>query len=280
MDAYLDPLVVDTRQFAISTPIVGSSYYLQTSPESAMKRMLAEGAPSIYSIGPVFRSGERGRLHNVEFTMLEWYDVGADMDAGVALLGALTCEILGVDDFDRKTYREVFLEQLRFDPIAAPIDVLRQACGADEDSIPTSIADDRDGLLDLIMARRIQPALGCGRPLILTDYPISQAALAKTSPDDPECAARFELFVRGVELANGYDELLDADELVRRYRINNGKRIERGASPLSLETRLLAAMRAGLPPSAGVALGVDRLLMLLRNADSIDEVIAYPIEDA
>ncbi len=278
VDAYLDPIRVDSAQFAIARSELPASFCLQTSPESAMKRMLAAGAPSIYSIGPVFRGGERGELHNPEFTMLEWYDVGADMAAGVELLAALSRQILGHESHDVRPYRNVFVDAIGIDPIDAPIERLFK-CAAEVDAdLAVSIASDRDSLLDLLLSRIIQPNLGRQCPTIVTDYPLSQAALAKKSSDDRQCAARFELFVDGVELANGYDELLDPDELLRRYRHNNDRRTASNRSPLEVQTKLVAAMCDGLPPCTGVALGVDRLMMVRHGCRSIDEVIPLTIE--
>jgi lysyl-tRNA synthetase class 2 len=280
VDAYLDPLAIDSQQLAISLPDLPRQFYLQTSPESAMKRMLAAGAPSIYSIGPVFRGGERGDFHNTEFTMLEWYQLDADMDAGVQLLGDLAMKLLGHDNCDVRRYRDVFQETLQLDPIDAELtDIFHRATAIDP-MLASSLANDRDSLLDLLFSRSIQPGLGVDRPTIVTHYPLSQAALAKTAPDDPNCAARFELFVAGIELANGYDELRDPEVLVERYQHNQARRIATGRAPLQLDTTLVQAMRAGLPQCSGVAMGVDRMLMVRTRSSTIDEVIPLTIERA
>ncbi len=280
VDTYLDPITVPSCQFGISVEGMADEFFLQTSPESAMKRMLAAGAPSIYSIVPVFRAGERGDLHNTEFTMLEWYEVGASAAQGIETLGNLACETLGHDRYETASYREAFQQVAGFDPLEAPVKTLVDHASQIDASLAQSIGNDRDALLDVILSRTVQPKLGQSVPLILTDYPLSQAALAKTSTSDPRCAARFELFVDGIELANGYDELLDADELKSRYRKSNQQRRALGRPALNEETTLLAAMRSGLPQSAGVALGVDRLLMAMTGARTIGEVIPLPIEIA
>ena len=277
IDAYIDPIVVSSGQFEVSEELP-TDFFLQTSPEAAMKRMLAAGAPSIYSIGPVFRAGERGDLHNVEFTMLEWYQVGADLDAGVALLGRLAASALGGDGCDVCTYRQLFQDSLGIDPIEADLDVIAQQVAGIDSTWMHSIGEDRDSLLDVLLSQRIQPSLGLERPLIVKNYPLSQAALARGASDDAQCAARFELFVRGVEIANGYDELRDAEELQQRFARCNDKRARSGRRPLSTERALLQAMRDGLPPCTGVALGVDRLLMVLTGATSIASVMPFPIE--
>ncbi len=280
VDAYLDPLTVESRQLAISIPDLPRQFLLQTSPESAMKRMLAAGAPSIYSMGPVFRAGERGDLHNTEFTMLEWYQLGADMDAGVRLLGKLVIQLLGHDRYDVRRYREVLQETLQLDPIDTALGDIYRLATAIDPQLASSIASDRDSLLDLLFSRSVQPSLGLDRPLIVTHYPLSQAALAKTAADDPDCAARFELFVGGMELANGYDELRDPEVLVDRFERNQARRIAAGRTPLRLETTLVVAMRSGLPQCTGVAMGVDRMLMASTRSPSIDEVIPLTIERA
>jgi lysyl-tRNA synthetase class 2 len=266
VDAYLDPIVVEPETLRCGDHLPGK-LFLQTSPESAMKQMLAAGAPSVYSIGPVFRSGELGPWHRVEFTMLEWYEVSGNLESAIDLAGNLAAEILGSDGFDVRDYRGLFREQLGLDPIEAGLESLTSRVASIDGELAGSLARDRDGLLDVLLSQTLQPRLGHERPLVLKNYPFSQAALAKRSPDDPDCAARFELFAAGVELANGYDELLDADELVSRAETNNRHRVKRGLPPLAVQTRLVEAMRAGLPPCAGVALGVDRLQMI-RDGDA------------
>ncbi len=181
VDPYIDPIQVPSAQFQLGIELP-PRFFLQTSPEAAMKRMLAAGAPSIYSLGPVFRAGERGDLHNVEFTLMEWYDVGADLDAGVALLGDLVAEVLGADGYDVCNYRQVFGESLGFDPIDCDLNIIRSHVARIDSSLLTSIGDDRDMLLDALLSHLIQPALGKERPLILKNYPLSQAALCSRSP--------------------------------------------------------------------------------------------------
>lgn len=280
VDAYLDPITVETSQLKLSDRSLPERMFLQTSPESAMKRMLVEGAPSIYSLGPVFRSGEQGPLHNVEFCMLEWYQLGAGMAEGIELLGKLAASVLGSEGYDVRTYRQVFSDHLGVDPITAPVEALRDRVGALDSALAASLGNDRDGLLDVLLSQRLQDRMGSRRPLIVQNYPLSQAALARACEDDPACAARFELFAGGLELANGYDELLDADELVRRYQANNERRTAAGRAPLAVDTTLVDAMRAGLPPCTGVALGVDRLLMQRTGCRSIREVMPLPIDRA
>ncbi|TWU06245.1 EF-P lysine aminoacylase EpmA [Stieleria varia] len=280
VDPYIDPITVSSGQFGIGHPELAATYYLQTSPESAMKRMLAAGAPSIYSIGPVFRLGERGPRHNLEFTMLEWYEVGGDAASAIGLLGELASESLRTEATETVSYQQAFQRTIDLDPLGATLDEIRNAAETCDHSLVLSLADDRDGLLDLLMSEVVGPTLGWQRPLILTDYPITQAALAKPSADDPRCAARFELFSHGIELANGYDELLDPDVLLQRAEANNQMRCQSGRMSLQTNTTLVKAMRLGLPQCSGVALGVDRLLMIRVGASSIDQVLPFPIEVA
>lgn len=279
VDAYLDPLRIATRQFGIGE-LPSTDYFLQTSPESAMKRMLSAGAPSIYSLGPVFRAGENGPLHNIEFTMLEWYEVGGTAESAIGLLSELACAALGVETVDRTTYRELFQSVVGFDPIDEPLDALQRAVAEIDGSLAHALQDDRDALLDIILSERIAPGLGIEFPVVVTDYPLSQAALAKTSASDPQCAARFELFFRGVEIANGYDELLDADELSRRAAASNAKRRAGGREELAGALRLQQAMNHGMPQCSGVAVGFDRLLMLHVGEASIEKVVPFTIRYA
>ncbi|WP_149498747.1 EF-P lysine aminoacylase EpmA [Roseiconus lacunae] len=284
VDAYLDPISIPTDRLGVSDTRLSANYFLQTSPESAMKRLLAAGAPSIYSLGPVFRGGELGDHHNLEFTMLEWYEVNGDYESALQLTAEYVCEMLAVDQVGRVSYRDAFLNAVAIDPLeASDGEVIALAEQLLPDWSPTSAGRshaDRDDALDIILSQKVSATLGAKHPQLLIDYPLSQAALAKPSGNDPRCACRFELFVGGVELANGYDELLDADELQERYRINNEKRVAVGKSPLAIETSLIAAMRQGLPPCSGVALGFDRLMMVMTESPALSDVIPLPFWEA
>ena len=279
IDPYIDPVAVPAESLQLSS-LVADELFLQTSPEAAMKRLLAAGSPSIYSLGPVFRAGELGAQHNVEFTMLEWYDVGADVDAGIQLLGTLATEILNASHFDVRSYVDLFVQSVGFDPMEVPLATLCDCVEEIDPTLARSLAKDRDGLLDVILTELIQANLGVEYPLIVTDYPISQAALAKQSDRDERCAARFELFVSGVEIANGYDELRDPEVMLQRFERCNQKRIAEGRRSLSPEIPLVSAMRNGLPACAGVALGVDRLLMVRTGDDQISDVMPFRIDIA
>ena len=280
VDRYLHPVSV-TKSDVVPSAMEGERLWLQTSPEFSMKRIVAAGATAIYQITPAFRSTERGRMHNPEFTMLEWYRVGDSMNDAMKLLGALAETILNCGKTELLSYQAAFEKWAGLDPHTATLDELAKSAkgqGVEFDTGDKQL--DRDGLLNLILTHVIEPNLGVSSPTIVFDWPASQAALAIVRNDDPPVAERFELYVDGVELANGYHELLDAGELISRNKKNNLLRVSDGNVELPSTSRLLEAMRSGLPDCCGVALGVDRLVMLALGANSIDEVIAFPIEIA
>lgn len=280
IDEHLDPLAVvlfdDARQ-----RFQGQTLWLQTSPEFGMKRLLAAGATAIYQITRAYRGGEAGSLHNPEFTMLEWYRVGDDYAAGRKLLSNLAKHVLGGEVPEELSFRDAFLRYANVDPFQATANDLQKALGESRES---AAADERAYWLDRVLVERVEPHLGQQRPTILYDYPADQSALAKVRPADvagnPAVAERFELYFRGVELANGYHELLDPPVLIERNRRNNERRRDAGKYQLPTESRLLTAMQHGLPACAGCALGVDRLLMVATGAESIQEVLTFPIKRA
>ena len=261
----------------------GRDLYLQTSPEFAMKRLLAAGADAIYQVTKAFRNGELGRLHNPEFTIVEWYRVGDtyvdQMDFTEELVRAVAEDVGGpllpavATRFKRTSYRGAFQRHVGCDPLTLPTAELPAVAEQQGLTPPPSLAaDDRDGWLNLLLAARVEPELGRGAPEFLYDYPASQAALARIRLDDPPVAERFELYIDGIELCNGYQELTDAEEL--RLRVQNQLGVQQPTS------RLLDAMDAGLPDCSGVELGFDRLAMLAADATSLAEVIAFPFDRA
>lgn len=280
VDRHLDPLSVmlfDDPQ----RPQAGRTMWLQTSPEFAMKRLLAAGATAIYQVTHAFRAGERGRLHNPEFAIVEWYRVDDGYEQGMQLLSDLAEELLRLGPADRCTYRDAFLAHVGVDPHTAPGATLRSAAERRQLAVPAGWeTDDRDSWLELLLVECIEPHLGRERPLILCDYPASQAALARLRDDQPPVAERFELYLRGIELANGYHELVDPAVLRQRIATANRQRAAAGKFTLPEENRLLAAMSAGLPPCTGTALGFDRLVLLATGASQIAEVIPFPVERA
>jgi lysyl-tRNA synthetase class 2 len=247
-----------------------------------MKRLLAAGVGSIYQITRSFRRDESGPLHNPEFTIVEWYRVGDGLDEGMTLLGDLAETLFNRGSAERVSYREAFRRHVGLDPHTAETEALVAAVREKRIEAPKSLPPtDRDGWLDLLLVELVQPHLGRGRPTILHDYPAGQAALARLRTDgDATVAERFELYVDGIELANGYHELTDAGELARRNRENNRLRQSDGKEPLPVESRLLAAMRAGLPEATGAALGFDRVVMLAAGAKTLAEVMPFPFDRA
>ncbi|TWT94245.1 EF-P lysine aminoacylase EpmA [Neorhodopirellula pilleata] len=285
VDAFLDPISIPRSEIGLAVgggaeDFSSDRYFLQTSPESAMKRLLADGAPSVFAIVPVFRRAEIGVRHNVEFTMLEWYEVGGNAASAIELLGRLAQTVFETDRFETVSYLDAFVRVLDLDPVTCAVEQLGDRVAEIDAGLAESMAGDRDALLDVLISHHVEPTLGQTVPAILTRYPVTQAALARPCADDPRFAERFELFYRGMELANGYDELLDADELVRRFEINNATRRQNGRDPLPTQTTLVGAMRKGLPKCSGVAVGVDRLAMLQCGAAHIREVAPLTIDVA
>ncbi len=277
VDAHIDPVEVAGAALRLPADIAAPRYYLQSSPEFAMKRLLARGSGPIYSLGPVFRAGERSPRHNVEFTMLEWYDVDVGMDAVIDQTVRLVSQTLATAPPTVITYRELFQIHACFDPIDEPIRTLEDRVAQIDPHLAAGLCGKRDELLDVLMTEFIEPRV-TDQNLLIRNYPLTQAALARPSDDDPQTAERFELIIGGLEIANGYGELLDADELLRRNEESNRKRIVTGREPLPVDSQLIEAMRAGIPPCAGVALGLDRLLMLRQQTADIADVLPLPIE--
>ena len=283
VDPNLDPFV--TRWIPPgAAPPHGRDLYLQTSPEFGMKRLLAAGATAIYQVTRAFRNSELGRLHNPEFTLVEWYRAGDTYGDQMDVTEDLVRRVLGEagassrlaadrERFLRTSYQEAFERHAGFAPLTMSSEDLAEAALSRKLTPPPGLPrSDRDGWLNFLLLELVEPHLGQERPEFLYDYPASQAALARVRPGDPPAAERFELYVRGIELCNGYQELTDAEELRRRIR-------EQDAG-LPLGSRLLDAMEAGLPACSGVALGFDRLVMLAAGASSLSEVIAFPFDRA
>jgi lysyl-tRNA synthetase class 2 len=277
-DPHIPSFSLDLHHTGISSE--SSCRYLNTSPEFAMKRLLAAGSGSVYQVCKAFRQGEQGRLHNPEFTLLEWYRVGFDhhqlMDDVVALIARLSDGLRKFEPEERLTYQAVFQRYLGLDPFGDIQGII--ACARNQGIGPvTGLSDtDRDGWLDLLMGQCIHPRLGENRMTFVYDYPASQAALARISEDKPPVAERFELFIDGVELANGFHELQDVVEQRKRFQQELMRRKAAGLASVSLDEYFLESLEAGLPACSGVALGLDRLQLVLMGAKSLDEVIAFP----
>jgi lysyl-tRNA synthetase class 2 len=255
--------------------------FLQASPELAMKSLLAAGSGPIYQVTRSFRAGEFGPLHRPEFTIVEWYRPGDDMAAGMSLLDELVRAMLpGPPKCNHTTYRAAFERVLQIDPHAADCEQLANAAQTERVAVPESMQRaDKDEWLNLLLATRVEPQLGKHGPEILYHYPASQASLAATTVDERgiEVAERFELYWKGIELANGFHELTDAAVLQDRLTLVNEARVADGRSALPLPETLLAAMERGLPASCGVALGFDRLVMLAVGAEEIGDVLSDDI---
>ncbi len=275
--------VTDPNIDAIATvnPLVGDHpCYLQTSPEFAMKRLLAAGSGPIYQICKAFRRSERGARHNPEFTMLEWYRPGMALEVLMDEVAEVIQLALGDRPVRRLSYRQAFLNAAQLDPFTATVAQLRD-CAARQLELSFD-SDDRDTWLQLLMSTVVEPSLDAHEITLVDDFPATQAALAKTATDVQGrlVARRFEAFCGGMELANGYDELCDASELLRRMRRDHQQRRAAGQELPPIDRHLLAAMQAGLPECSGVAMGLDRLLMLSSRCSRIDEVLAFPLERA
>ncbi|MCH2183570.1 MAG: EF-P lysine aminoacylase EpmA [Mariniblastus sp.] len=255
--------------------------WLQTSPEFAMKRLIASGAEAIYQITRAFRAGETGKWHNPEFTMLEWYRVGDSPQSAMELLGELAVSILDRTGFELLTYQQAFQQHAGCDPLIADVEQLKQVAKSHSVSmIGIEQESEIDFWRDLLLTQLVEPKLGFEKPVIIHDWPASQAALAIVRPGHPPVAERFELYADGIELANGYHELRDPDELRRRNQTANQLREQDGRLPLPGESRMIKAMESGLPACCGVALGVDRLVALALGKKSLREVMAFPIDIA
>ncbi len=279
LDPHLEPL-----SSTVDAPgIDGRRMYLQTSPELAMKRMLAAGSGSIYQVCKAFRGGERGRWHNPEFTILEWYRVGWDVHRLMREVAALIETLLGgsrrLEPATYVSYADLMRRHAGIDPQEASIQALRRAVADGPSPVDTSGLD-RDDLLSRLFGERVEPEFAPDRVTVVFDYPASQAAMAQLNASDPRTAERFEAYVGDIELANGYGELRDPIEQRQRLERDLASRRGTGRPLPPVPSRFLAALESGLPPCAGVALGFDRLLGLDLEAGSIDELISFPIERA
>ncbi|HIJ85278.1 MAG TPA: EF-P lysine aminoacylase GenX [Magnetococcales bacterium] len=260
------------------TPPACSGGYLQTSPETCMKRLLAAGLGAIYQMGPAFRAGESGRLHHPEFTMLEWYRPHWTLTQLMDEVTGLIQTVLPLPSVTTMTFQDVFLQHVGVDPFFSPLEELTKLLGPP--ALPTT---DRALLVDRLFVERLEPALAkLDTLLVVTGFPPWEPGMAEIDPGPPAVARRFEVFIHGVEIANAYQELQNPVEQEQRLIEANRARVKEGGKSLPIDERFLQALRAGLPPCAGVALGLDRLLMLAFAKKSIAEVIAFcdPIHES
>lgn len=258
-------------------------HYLQTSPEFAMKRLLASGSGAIFQICKVFRDDEHGRKHNSEFSMLEWYRPDFSLQDLMFETTALLCLCLQ-DRFDELrpmilSYKHAFQDRLEINPLQASLEDLKN-CAA-RLGLTIDLGHDRLAYMDLLFSHVVEPTLGFDTPVFLTDFPPEMASLAKIKLDEDgeQVAARFEVYIEGLELANAYDELIDADVLRQRFVADNQERTAHGIQSMPIDERLLAAL-PNVPACSGIALGLDRLLMVVMNRVRLDQVIAFPADRA
>jgi lysyl-tRNA synthetase class 2 len=273
--------ITDPNIFSFTTKYLGTkteTLYLQTSPEFAMKRLLAAGSGSIYQICKAFRNEESGKLHNPEFTILEWYRLDFDHHNLMQEMDEFLQYTASAKSAEKMSYTEAFKKYLNIDPIDSSVQELSK-CAAQNGL--NAIKDlEHDGWLNILMSTFIEPHLGQEQPTFVYDYPASQAALARISKTNPKVAERFEVYIKGVELANGFHELANSTEQRQRFLNDLEKRKKLNIPTVAIDENFLAALASDFPNCAGVALGIDRLLMIIANANNIDDVIAFPVERA
>lgn len=257
-----------------------TTYYLHTSPEFAMKRLLAAWQVPMYQICPVFRDNEIGSRHNIEFTMLEWYRPNFSLDELAKETNDLVSAVLGYPViFDHYRYVDAFMDFVKIHPFDASCDTLKAI--AKDNGLNIDLGENHQGWLDLLFSHLVEPNLGKALPTLIYDYPVATAALAKTvtDKDGNRVARRFELYINGLEIANAYDELADGQALRLRFDEDNVARKKRGLPVMPIDENLLAACDA-LPACSGIALGIDRLLMIKTGKTHIRDVIAIPTPHA
>lgn len=278
--------VTDIHLISFNTEFVGPNYsngvplYLQTSPEYAMKRLLAGGSGAIFQISKAFRNEESGKHHNPEFSMLEWYRPGFDHFDLMDEIDSLMQAILKCEKAQRITYQAAFGSIFNTNPLTASLETLKQLCEQHGFENIAKDETDKDTLLQLLFSMVVEPTIGQEQPCFIYDFPASQAALAKINKDNPQVADRFELYFKNMELANGFNELTDANEQLNRFESDNLKRKDMGLAQVPADLNLIDALASGMPECAGVALGIDRLIMLALEQSQIKDVISFDIERA
>lgn len=276
-DIHLDPF---STTYDLSSE-GAQELYLQTSPEFAMKRLIASGYGSIYQICKAFRHEGNGKHHNPEFTILEWYRIGFDHMQLIDEVEALLIETLGVDGTERYSYQQLFLTHTNIDPLNTSItalsDFLSKHNKLDDWLVKTN---DIDILLQFVFSEFVEINIGKKMPCFVYSFPKNQASLARINPKDPRVADRFECYFKGIELVNGFYELSDSKEQFSRFVKDNEQRKALGYEERTIDQRLIEALKHNLPECSGVALGVDRLLMLLTNKSTISDVLTFDINNA
>lgn len=276
--------VTDVHLATFSTEFISpfgeqsKTLWLSTSPEYHMKRLLAAGSGPIFQIGKVFRNEEAGNRHNPEFTMLEWYRPHFDMYRLINEVDDLLQQILECLPAESMSYQFAFQQYVGLDPLSADLSELAEK--AKKHQLIGAENENRDTLLQFLFSTVVEPQIGQEAPVVVYHFPASQAALAQISSEDLRVAERFEFYYKGLELANGFHELSDAREQLRRFQQDNLQREKMGLPVRAIDTRLLAALQAGIPNCSGVALGVDRLLMIAMGTESIKDVISFAMDNA
>lgn len=277
--------VTDVNLNSFSTRYRQQDLYLHTSPEFFMKRLLAAGSGDIYQICKVFRDDEQGKNHSPEFSMLEWYRQGFDHHQLMAEMEQLFNHLqrrfvldAGINTADKTSYQQAFIQALGIDPLTAAVADYESLASKHNIEIPIGMEADKDMWLDWLMVAAVAPSFAKDRLTFIYDYPVSQAALACVSNTDPRVAHRFEMYFGELELANGFYELTDADEQRKRFMQDNRQRQARNLPVMPVDENFLAALAHGLPSCAGVALGLDRLQMILSAKNNINDVLSFKIE--
>lgn len=254
--------------------------YLQTSPEYAMKRLICAGSGCIFQLSKAFRNEEAGRFHNPEFTMLEWYRMGFDHLQLINEVDELLRTILNSKPLTISSYQQLFIDYCGIDPLTATLSELCVLADQYGFSDIAKTEDSKDVLLQLLFNHNVEPNIGIEQPIAVIDFPSSQAALAKISQNDPRIAERFEIYYKGIELANGFNELTDKNEQLARFEKENVARQKLGLSPRDIDPLFLQALAHGLPDCAGVAMGIDRLIMLAIGVEDIAKSMTFNVEHA
>jgi len=271
--------VTDPYLQSLSSKCYGKDFFLQTSPEYCMKRLIAAGSGCIYQICKAFRADEFGRYHNPEFTILEWYRINYNHFDLMNEADQLLQLILGCEPAEKMSYQDLFIKYLKIDPLIATLEQLTTCCQHNRIQLPDNVDLTIDLILQVLMSDAIEPKIGLDKPIFIFHYPKNQAALSKIHPPDPRVSERFEIYYSGLELANGFHELTNAQEQQKRFEENNLQRKKLQLPEFPIDKNLIAALNQNFPKCSGIALGVDRLVMLATQKVSISDVIGFSINN-
>jgi len=278
-DPFLDAFTSQYNYLSDSNVSASTQLYMQTSPEFHMKRLLASGYQCIYQICKAFRHEDFGNHHNPEFTILEWYRLGFDQHSLISEVNELLSTVLGTSAFEKITYQDLFIKTVNLDPLLTDFEELYDVILKHQKEAEWLFeSQDCDLLLQFIFSEIIEVNIGKTVPCFVYNFPIEQASLAKVCPSDSRIAQRFECYFKGLELANGFNELTDVDIQQERFVQDNRKRKQLGLPERDIDKNFIDALNLGLPQCSGVALGVDRLIMIALDKSSIEDVITFSIE--